>query len=225
MMWTHEHRKNRPYRFLDGSMSARLLVAAGGGGANRYAYWQDPNTHYGDSDGGAAGGLAGYGGKTSACFTDRIDLATNTTGGTQTSGGNGWKYNGAYSNSNNGKFGYGGVFGTFGGGGGGYYGGGAGGSNSCVVGSGAGGSSYVSGHGGCSTLSYGGNTYTFSSPEIWDGLGYKWNSSAATSTRGFPNTAGTANENGHSGNGYAKIILTTPTNDQSLTGVSIVILA
>lgn len=198
---------------VDESMHTRLLVAAGGGGANRYCYWLEPNTHYGDSEGGAAGGLIGYGGKTAACSNTRIDLATNTTGGTQTSGGDGWKYNGAYDYTNNGKFGYGGVWGSFGGGGGGYYGGGAGGSGSCVVGSGSGGSSYVSGHGGCVPLIYEGEAYTFSSPEIWDGQGYKWNSSSATANRGFPNTAGSGNENGHSGNGYAKIILTTPVDD------------
>lgn len=197
----------------DESLYTRLIVAGGGGGANRYAYWDSPNMHYGDSEGGAAGGLKGYGGKTAACSGTRIEPATNSTGGTQTAGGDGWKYNGTYSLSNNGQYGYGGIYGTFGGGGGGYYGGGTGGSNICVVGSGAGGSSYVSGHGGCSTLTYSGKTYTFTSPEIWDGLGYKWNNSAATSTRGFPNTAGSGTENGHIGNGYAKITLITPVND------------
>ena len=41
----------------DESLYTRLIVAGGGGGANRHAYWGSPNTHYGDSEGGAAGGL------------------------------------------------------------------------------------------------------------------------------------------------------------------------
>ena len=130
-------------------------------------------------------------------------LISRSTGGTQSSGG--------YSVYYYGGFGYGGS--GYGGGGGGYYGGGSGGSNNSVISSGGGGSSYVSGHGGCTSLSYGGNTYTFSSPEIWDGLGYKWNNTTATATRGFPTTSGSGTENGHSGNGYAKITMTTPYND------------
>jgi len=195
----------------DASFSSRLIVAAGGGGANQYATYGP--TAYGESGGGDAGGLKGYPGLTAEHGgSTRIAGSHNATGGTQTGGGTGWRYNATLDNSENGSFGWGGT-GNFGGGGGGYYGGGSGGNIGSLVGSGAGGSSYVSGHGGCSTLTYSGKTYTFTSPEIWDGLGYKWNNSAATSTRGFPNTAGSGTENGHTGNGYAKITLITPEND------------
>ena len=185
----------------DASMSSRLIVAGGGAGAAQYCFYSsttdDANNHGGD-----AGGLTGYSGNiagTSSTYTS----ISRSTGGTQSSGG--------YSVYYYGGFGYGGS--GYGGGGGGYYGGGSGGSGNSVISSGGGGSSYVSGHGGCTSLSYGGTTYTFSSPAIYDGLGYLWNNTTATATRGFPTTSGSGTENGHSGNGYAKITMTTPYND------------
>lgn len=192
----------------DASFDSRLLVAGGGGGGNRYAQGSSVR---GSSIGGDAGGLKGYSGNASGA-SDPLPKITAPTGGTQTGGGTGGFWNGSIYYSYNGSWGYG-NYGNFGGAGGGYYGGGSGCDGGSAVSSGAGGSSYVSGHGGCSTLTYSGKTYTFTSPEIWDGLGYKWNSSAATSTRGFPNTAGSGTENGHTGNGYAKITLITPVND------------
>ena len=187
--------------FIDDSFCSRLIVAGGGGSADQYVAYTgaiaESNSHGGD-----AGGLKGYSGNKAGTSTYWSTL-TVAGGGTQTSVGVG---------GSNGGYGVG-ADNSFGGGGGGYYGGGGGGSVNGCTSSGAGGSSYVSGHGGCTSLSYGGKTYTFSSPEIWDGLGYKWNSSAATSTRGFPTTSGSSTENGHSGDGYAKITMTTPDAD------------
>ena len=119
-------------------LNSRIMVAGGGGG---YANWSS------GSKGGNAGGLIGYSG-------NRVGSITNSTGGTQVSGGNGA--------DNTTSTPYVGVFGSGGysplysaqwiyraGGGGGYYGGGAGDSISGSVGSAAGGSSYISGHTGC----------------------------------------------------------------------------
>lgn len=96
-------------------LNSRIMVAAGGA----YLY----NTLTGSI--GHGGTLVGYNG-------------SNTTGGTQTSGGINNQYNNEYTN---GEFGYGG---RGYGGGGGYYGG-AGGVNSI----GSGGSSFISGYLGC----------------------------------------------------------------------------
>ena len=119
-------------------LNSRIMVAGGGGG---YANWSS------GSKGGNAGGLIGYSG-------NRVGSITNSTGGTQVSGGNGA--------DNTTSTPYVGVFGSGGysplysaqwiyraGGGGGYYGGGAGDAIGGSVGSAAGGSSYISGHTGC----------------------------------------------------------------------------
>uniref|UniRef100_UPI00203E205D glycine-rich protein n=1 Tax=Odoribacter lunatus TaxID=2941335 RepID=UPI00203E205D len=124
------------------SLKSRIMVAAGGGGADGYFY---------GNAGGAGGGLTGYNGT-----LHRMSGTSNpyyvATGGTQTKGGTlGY----AYSNYSSGVWGRGGdPTGTYygGGGGGGYYGGGAGTSGSYVVGSGAGGSSFISGHTGCNAI-------------------------------------------------------------------------
>ncbi len=118
------------------SLSSRIMVAGAGAGL---ANWMNPV-----SNAAPGGGLIGNPGKQ---YQSGSLYYRNSTGGTQVSGGvEGY---GAYG-------GYPGVFGIGGnpqsghgsGGGGGYYGGGGGGYNGGVVGSGAGGSSFISGHTG-----------------------------------------------------------------------------
>ena len=112
-----------------------ILVAGGGGGAN--GWW---GSSYGDN-GGSGGGYIGSG--TSKNYSGNGLGINNSTGGTQTSGGQG---GGNVNNNNNynynGGYGYGGPnfasYNVSSGGGGGYFGGG-----SSWGGSGAGGSGYI----------------------------------------------------------------------------------
>ena len=121
--------------------------------------------------------------------------------------GNGY-YSAAFSNGVAGGKGYGGSTNSNreGGGGSGLYGGGSGGVNHSIVGSGAGGSSFISGHPGCSTVS----GYSFTSTQMIDGKGLSWTSAGQTtggSAVQMPTTSGglEALNSGHSGHGYAKI--------------------
>ena len=126
------------------SLKSRIIVAAGGGGAH----------HYLGCNGGNAGGLSGHDGLYSVDLVngpnDPLSIAT---GATQTQGGIGGS---GISNGNNGTFGIGGNgnnTGKYGsGGGGGYYGGGGGSYAHNIVGSGAGGSSFISGYLGCDAI-------------------------------------------------------------------------
>ena len=193
----------------DDSFDSRLIVAGGGGGANVYS----GSGHTGSSLGGDAGGLIGYSGAVSG--GSGIENGTAPTGGTQSGGGRGGLWNGSLLDSWDGCFGYG-NFGEFGGGGGGYWGGGSGADGAGVVSSGAGGSSYIPGHPGCTSLSYGGTTYTFSSTTMIDGKGKGWTTANQT-TGGSAATMPTPPEGtisgGNVGNGYAKITMSTPDND------------
>ena len=124
------------------SLKSRIIVAAGGGGADHYC-----EGNYG----GNAGGLSGENGfyylhLGNAPYSVAI-------GATQNSGGKGGKGSSYYGSD--------GIFGSGGdsdldnkgsGGGGGYYGGGGGGHNFAIVGSGAGGSSFISGYTGCDAI-------------------------------------------------------------------------
>ena len=181
------------------SLKSRIIVAAGGGG---------PQHYYDGCNGGYAGGLFGQDG----FKTDNSQglLYTIATGATQTSGGNGG-IDHQYGNRNggNGSFGKGGNCNSGshgGGGGGGYYGGGGGGNADAVVGSGAGGSSFISGYLGCDAISgtstenniihtgqpnhYSG--YIFTNPVMIDGGSIMPSPSGGT-------------EIGHEGNGYCII--------------------
>ncbi len=124
---------------LNDSTNSIIMIAGGGGGQSNY-YTQKP--------GGSAGGLIGYAGvedrnSGSAAFT-------NAQGATQTTGGQAAIGSSSYTQPTSGIFSQGGssLDKWGGGGGGGYYGGGASSATSGVVGSGAGGSSYISGHTG-----------------------------------------------------------------------------
>ena len=176
------------------SLKSRIMVAGGGGGsaiARNNNYYEAMN----------AGGLA-VSGKLSNWNTEWTPIVNQTTG---------------Y------KFGVGadGVKATLSaaGAGGGYYGGVQKGDSS-DSGRSSGGSSYISGHTGSnsisknstsSNISHTGSSihYTgtkFENTVMVDGTGYNWTTTRTTKT-GMPTIDGTSTENGHDGNGYAKITL------------------
>ena len=204
------------------ALKSRIIVA--GGGAGNPA---DLNNQI--LKGSCGGGLNGYDG-------NRTDQSLNINcgkGGSQTGGGTApTKYSGATSTGEKGSFGKGGMGGlpdtssadTGCGGGGGYYGG-SGGSGMYSSGKlqGGGGSSFISGFTGCVAVTYGtdkkilrydGRDYQFSSIVMVDGAGYTWSNGTVTASQtGSPTIDGSTTEIGHIGDGYAKITLTTPTND------------
>jgi len=196
----------------DASLNSRIIVAAGGGGCTTYGTVTNSTR---DGSGGPAGGLIGYSGlttvKTGGSNTSLVNTyAANATGGTQSGGGSGWKWNGSLSSSSNGNKGYGGGSSATreGGGGGGLYGGGSGGVVSHVVASGAGGSSFISGHPGCASIT--GYVFTTGTTKMIDGKGLTWTTSSQTTggtAEQMPTTSGgqEALNAGHSGDGYAKI--------------------
>uniref|UniRef100_UPI00203D7231 glycine rich domain-containing protein n=1 Tax=Odoribacter lunatus TaxID=2941335 RepID=UPI00203D7231 len=198
------------------SLKSRIIVAGGGGGSDYY-------NSYG-SNGGAAGGLNGYSGN----YHRKIYNYSYTVaeGGSQTSGGKGGI---GISKGKSGSFGMGGcrtehsAGGSYGSGGGsGYYGGGYGHFNNGIVGSGAGGSSFISGHSGCDAISASSTSsniihtgqsihysgVSFTNTVMIDGAGYKW-TTAKGSYIGMPNFSGTGTMTGNTGNGQVRI---TPLN-------------
>ena len=195
-------------RLVDGdwsdfdSLKSRIMVAAGSGGI-------DNSTRYAPSNGG--GLFSDNGG-----YYGSADYMA--TGATQVSPG-----------TANGKFGVGGyaIYGgdscsvnDGGGGGGGYYGGGGSktASNVSQASTGAGGSSYISGHNGCDAIKeestedniihtgqsihYSG--LYFKDTIMIDGSGYKWTTQKGEYT-GMPSHDGTGTMKGNAGNGYARI--------------------
>ena len=180
------------------SLKSRIIVAAGGGGAQHY--WEGCN-------GGNAGGLGGQGGFES--HSSIYGSYTLATGATQTSGGTRGKGGNYLFEGTNEVFGIGGDYDSYdhgSGGGGGYYGGGGGGHNDGIVGSGAGGSSFISGYIGCDAITesstenniihtgqsnhYSGKVFT--NPIMIDGGSV------------MPSPTGST-ETGHTGNGYCII--------------------
>ena len=189
------------------SLKSRIMVAAGGGGAQGYV---------GGTAGGDAGGLYGYEGTYSGTLVSPSSIPT---GGTQNSPGIGDTAN--YTGSDGG-FGYGGdgnlAYGG-GAGGSGYYGGGGGG-NLEHVSSGGGGSSFISGYTGCNAIAGSStsssivhtntathdSTLTFTNANMIDGKGCDWSTGVATDCGpNQPQPDGT-DAIGHTGNGYARII-------------------
>lgn len=178
------------------SLRARIMVAAGGGG------WGGG----GNGSVGQAGGLSGYNCSSYAGAT--------VTGATQTSGyafGQGRPGITGTTNAANGAEGKGG-------GGGGYYGG-----QSYVrtgkssAASGAGGSSFISGHNGCNAINNAGSHsgqsihYSglyFTNTVMIDGAGYQWTTARGSYT-GMPNLPGTGTMTGNTGHGQVRI---TPVN-------------
>ena len=183
------------------SLRSRIMVAGAGGGSST---WTN------GTGGGNSGGLIAYGGN----LNPGSVAHTLATGGTQISGGT---PGGSAGIGTAGAFGYGGnaEVNHGGGGGAGYYGGGGSGYISSGVSSGAGGSSFISGHTGCNSIdSLGAHTsqpdhfsgYTFTNTLIQDGSGYLW-----TSVKGLqqqmPKPTGDLYPlgSGHMGHGFAEI--------------------
>ena len=216
-------------RFANNTINDRILVAAGGGGANA----NGSNTAGIGITGGAGGGLEGYQGSSTI-------VKMSGTGGTQVSGG--IRGNTSRSPGTNGNF-YSGGVGTASkstptvsggsGGGAGYYGGGSGeGCSSRCGGSAGGGSSYISGHTGCVAILSSSSTTArtgtggascitgtndnlcsvhysgkfFTDTVMIDGTGYSWTNIKGVQKQ-MPNPSGGyyANGVGQSGNGYARI--------------------
>ena len=194
------------------SLKSRIMVAAGGSGGARY------DTGY--SVGKPGGGLTGYEGGCDAGVCGRNIYLYGGHGGTQSLGGNNMS-----SKDANGGFGYGGTgvksnYNSTGGGGG-YYGG----AGAHAVGNGrtigSTGSSYISGHEGCNSITeistainieHTGSAYHYSSKyftntQMIDGAGYEWNESTKTTAINQPTYDGNGTQVGNSGNGYVKITL------------------
>ena len=186
------------------SLNSRIMIAAGGGGANDNNI-SDQIT----SSGSCAGGLTGYAGNSGVSRYNPYQGR----GASQYSGGAGGPSYSDAQAGGAGAFGKGGVGGhntynTSGntikggsGGGGGLYGGGGSSGLYSGVWHGGGGSSYISGHPGCAA-----KELTFSSPVMIDGAGYQWISTSAGSKVGIPTIAdASARTNGYVGNGYCRI--------------------
>ena len=198
------------------SLKSRIMVAAGGGGANFR------NQGYGEGNGGEGGGLTGLDGYEAltegSYFRSDYEYGYIVgLGGTQTHGSIAemHRLDGtvvAYDQFGTSGFGYGG--GVQSGAGSGYYGGGA----SGHAGAG-GGSSFISGYSGCDAITetstssnivhtgqanhYSGKVFT--NGVMIDGKGCNWSTgSAANCGTNQPQPDGT-NAVGHSGNGYARI--------------------
>ncbi|MBQ6449715.1 hypothetical protein IJJ08_02325 [bacterium] len=196
-----------------GSLSSRIMVAGGGGGALNYAGCR--------AKGGSAGGLVGYSGtNTNFAFCgDESPDYINRAGGTQVTSevtaGDFWRRS---------AFGQGGSAPSYGsGGGGGWYGGEAGGSVTNYVGTGGGGSSYIAGHAGCVGVasqndpdcltktpsvecSLSPTGYHFESTTMIDGEGYAWDNQRRQQERmPTPNGDQYPLGVGHTGHGVAKI--------------------
>jgi hypothetical protein len=178
------------------SLASRIMVAAGGGGANGTGGDGTAN------NGGYAGGLTGGSG----------NGYTRPNGGNQEAGGNA---NNTQQGGQNGSFGKGGSItesGTesAGGGGGGWFGGGSGNYNNSNS-SGAGGSSYISGFSGCTGTS---STTGFTA-RTGDALEKSKSStglffiagtmSIIAGNAAMPKPDGSGNETGHEGPGFARI--------------------
>ena len=228
------------------SLISRIMVAGAGGRGNGYILGKTYGASISQGDYGYAGGLYGYAGmvnkEQSSSHTRYVPYPG--LAGTQISGGAGGinNYNGQYGTA--GSFGKGGAGGSganswgsntytwstgYGGSGGWYGSGGSGGNNAgwwSAAGTG-GGSSYISGHTGCVTVtsisssspksgcssgttnrdcSKHPNGYVFNDTLMIDGAGFKWTNIKAEQVQ-MPNPEGGYYQlgKGHSGNGYARI--------------------
>lgn len=195
------------------SLKSRIMVAAGGAGTGYYGS---------EIIGGAGGGLTGYQGtlKSGGVIDKNHIIAT---AGNQTSGGNGC-FNCSITNGKfgNGYFGFstytGYGYGT--GGGSGYYGGGSGSDTANNVSSGAGGSSFISGHNGCDAIKKestedniihtGGSIHYsglyFTNTVMIDGNGYNWTTAKGNYLK-MPSHIDNTEMTGNHGNGFARITM------------------
>ncbi len=178
---------------LDTNLKDRIMVAAGGGGGD------------GVYNGGYAGALTGGNGMI-VSGSDGIAGAggTQTAGGTSGyhagffgTGGDGFILNSANPNCNDASAGGGGYFGG---------GGGKSGGTTCSPASrasGGGGSSFISGYTGCNAIDSSGNST--GQPTHYSGYIFT-NSQIIAGNASMPSSIGDT-ETGHSGNGYAKIVV------------------
>lgn len=191
------------------SLKSRIIVAAGGGGANFR------NQGYGEGNGGDGGSLVGINGyealvEGSYFRTDWANGYEIGTGATQKSGGYSVVHylNGTIgeerNNSHSGFFGYATQIGNQSGGGSGYYGGGSNGHGGA-----GGGSSFISGYDGCDAIAenstedniiHTGQSVHYSGYKFKNAVMYAGNEE-------MPTHDGTSTMIGNSGNGYAKISL------------------
>ena len=195
------------------SLKSRIMVAAGGAGTGYYGS---------EIIGGAGGGLNGYQGtlKSGGVIDKNHIIAT---AGNQISGGIGCQgCSTRTGTSGNGFFGYsvftGYDYGT--GGGSGYNGGGSGGATANNVSSGAGGSSFISGHNGCDAIKkestedniihtgesihYSGLYFT--NTVMIDGNGYNWTTEKGDYLK-MPSHVDNTTMTGNHGNGFARITM------------------
>ena len=181
-----------------------------------------PSNYEGGYNGGAGGGLNGYQGTLkSGGVIDKNHIIS--TAGNQTSGGIGcFNCGTANGKFGNGYFGFstytGYGYGT--GGGSGYYGGGSGSDTANNVSSGAGGSSFISGHNGCDAIKkestedniihtgesihYSGLYFT--NTVMIDGNGYNWTTEKGNYLK-MPSHVDNTTMTGNHGNGFARITM------------------
>ena len=184
------------------SLNSRIIIAAGGGGGCSGASYETS---------GCAGGLTGYNG------IGGDGPSYNSYQGKGASQSDGGSYGPGYAGAQNGTSGslgkgglggynnYDGGSGGGSGGGGGLYGGGGAGGLYSGLWTGGGGSSYISGHPGCTA-----KTITFSSTVMIDGMGYEWTSTKGSQV-GIPTPAdGTVRQNSYVGDGICHITYTRP---------------
>jgi len=185
------------------SLKSRIMVAAGGGGANDRNY-TETGTPYGCGNGGFGGSLTGGNG-VHVPNSDSEGWFCLTYGATQTFGGTGIEYkNGGTTTYNSGCFGSAILYEAISqaGGGGGYYGG----ANSIVHCGGSGGSSFISGYSGCNAIkesSTESNIVHSGSPNHYSG--YVFTNSVMVAGNAIITSPTGGTEIGHNGNGYCVI--------------------
>ena len=191
------------------SLLSRIMIAAGGGGEVRF----DEGSKKGKAARGGFGGVyRGSDGDHSNSPVGDINNHVDSTGGTQKSGGNGGG-DAEYGVGNKGSFGKGASANPIknewpcSGGGSGYFGGGSGGVSASNLGSGAGGSSFVSGKEGCEAIKSGTNenSFEFSGSIHMSGLRFT-NIIMKAGNETFLSPFG-YEEIGHKGNGAIRIRL------------------
>ena len=155
------------------SLKSRIMVASGGGGETNHARIMNGVTYDKPEKGANGGTLVGENSSYSQCYQCTQNSYTSAGGGEQEKGGN--KGGGNVGWGNPGSFGRGADAGPAtdnwqsSGGGSGYFGGGSGGVSSNCLGTGAGGSSFVSGCKGCSAIT---ESFTLESPKFLGNVHY-----------------------------------------------------
>lgn len=210
-----------------GSLASRIMVAAGGSGEIDGGLYYE----YFGASGIPGGGLFSYAGTQQVLSNNQLNTMTDATYASQTfAGTKSISDITDFDNATSGGFGFGGSGANYNGtgAGSGYYGGGGGATNWGVIGIGSSGSSYISGHTGCVTITSTGDItpkagctsgtsdrscsihptlLEFSDTLMIDGKGYKWTTTVDTNYTQMPKPFGGfyAEGEGHKGHGFAKI--------------------